>query len=93
MYAIRSYYGLVKRNQRLASGQPRLEIFPQVLDVLDPRGDAQQRLADAEARLRFGGDRRVRHAPAVVITSYSIHYTKLYDPDGHAGRYRQAPRT
>ena len=77
MYAIRSYYGLV--------ADPHDDVVvgvggePEELELLGVTGEVRERLTD-----RLSGDGEVgRFGDGVevgVITSYSIHYTKLYEP-------------
>ena len=84
MYAIRSYYGLTKRDA---------EQYEAFIERVDRNALARRvKIADLEDNLKLGRiphptarDRlRMRqyetaHARLTVITSYSIHYTKLYE--------------
>ena len=76
MYAIRSYYG-----SRAEKGFPEREEDTQhaTPDVTNPVIGYERRV---QSTLEFGDGGRVGTHEVemfVVITSYSIHYTKLYD--------------
>ena len=67
MYAIRSYYELIKQSGFLAQEVERaaLESGYDFSGITPPKGDVKYY--------------SLAYAEFVVITSYSIHYTKLYE--------------
>ena len=88
MYAIRSYYaGLPRQRARLVDAARRdverghVHALPRQPDAVAPFavGHAQGAAAGDETGLLRREERVRRGAEDVVITSYSIHYTKLYD--------------
>ena len=84
MYAIRSYYA-VEEEAKLAIEEQRASLMEvahevmQVSDKLDGLLNLVGELVTVQAQLsqtvKDSGDRHLHG----VITSYSIHYTKLYD--------------
>ena len=71
MYAIRSYYGLVGGKSGQAPAPPRppapfAELTPREREILECIADGMS-------------NKMIARALDIVITSYSIHYTKLYE--------------
>ena len=64
MYAIRSYYGIA---------------YGEIVDITTPNGDKRTGQV-LEAREEIAVVQVFEGTSEFVITSYSIHYTKLYEP-------------
>ena len=97
MYAIRSYYGLYRTEfpfmvrDSFPGEEEQRQVYRQVLEKFHPRPVTMR-------TLDIGGDKALPYFPIKednpflgwrgVITSYSIHYTKLYE---HQSVRRFAP--
>ena len=97
MYAIRSYYGLVHQSEWTAHedalpigedvedplGQRQAAVIPAVgaafAEMTGQFGPDQAAIKDVAGGAAAGSDFEPPNQP--VITSYSIHYTKLYDKE------------
>ena len=92
MYAIRSYYvtALTERNRETGSrkGPANWGRWPPTPDPPNVRVGAQPCAGSQEDPVQVVGWAFASPQEPLVITSYSIHYTKLYD----AGRKSITPR-
>ena len=71
MYAIRSYYVEVNELVTPRLAMDRIIEIKQDLDAGQDFAELAREYSDDPTSANLGGD--------IVITSYSIHYTKLYD--------------
>ena len=90
MYAIRSYYAtkfhFLRQQTDKVSQSRNGEIFPNycLADYVAPKESGKADYFGAFAVTGGVGEAEIAEAyKAAVITSYSIHYTKLYDNPSH----------
>ena len=81
MYAIRSYYASVLEAFRDTHPDHELnrEATKQIAFVRREEGNLSRAAEEYERVARESDDPELRREAMLVITSYSIHYTKLYE--------------
>ena len=93
MYAIRSYYDQSATFYKFDNADSKVTLAN--AEVLQGKELSYNNLLDADAAWKCASDafhsvNHIENKVAVsvinVITSYSIHYTKLYDPAYHGGQ-------